>query len=113
MAEGFAFAPFNLVTLRRSYSAIPLTSNSISPLFSSLLPPFLLPPLLSPLSFLSPFLVTLTHIFREALARVSGAMTKKILEPSDVARAVVYALGEPPHVGINEVPRFLISQCVD
>eukprot|EP01128_Nolandella_sp_AFSM9_P008786 TRINITY_DN545_c0_g2_i1.p1 TRINITY_DN545_c0_g2~~TRINITY_DN545_c0_g2_i1.p1 ORF type:complete len:1285 (-),score=319.74 TRINITY_DN545_c0_g2_i1:1312-4797(-) len=38
-----------------------------------------------------------------ALERVAGGMAKKILDPADVARAVVYALSEPAHVGINEV----------
>ena len=32
-----------------------------------------------------------------------GSASNKILEPADIARAVVYAVSQPEYVGVNEI----------
>ncbi|XP_059147349.1 uncharacterized protein LOC131935076 [Physella acuta] len=39
----------------------------------------------------------------EAVSKYDGSAKVQILEPSDVARAIVYAVSQPKHVAINEI----------
>ena len=41
----------------------------------------------------------------EALEHYGQPPGGKVLDPEDVARAVIYALSQPDHVAVNEVPR--------
>ena len=40
---------------------------------------------------------------KEAIEKYGGSSGAKILDPEDVARSIVYALIQPPHVSVNEV----------
>ena len=40
---------------------------------------------------------------KEAIEKYGGPSGAQILEPADVARSIVYALSQPPHVSVNEV----------
>lgn len=39
----------------------------------------------------------------QAKESYDGSSNCKILDPEDVARAIVYAVSQPPHVGVNEI----------
>jgi len=39
----------------------------------------------------------------EANSQYNGSSSCQILEPSDVASAIVYAVSQPPHVAVNEI----------